>query len=145
MRRSNLLQGTPILLVEDDMIQAIDLTNSFTDAGAIVIGPVSTLPEAFELARQDVCRVAVLNYRIGSGNTLPLAEELYRRGTPFVVHTGYSRVDGLPSHWPGCQLIFKPARIPGLIRTVAALERWSRWVGRSMRRKAAGPRPLLLR
>jgi DNA-binding NtrC family response regulator len=119
-----LLKGIPILLVEDDAVQALDMAESLKDAGAIVIGPVANLSDAIAMARQGGCHAAILDFRLGSGDSIPIGQELYRRQTPFIIHTGYDCADMLPAQWRGCRLISKPADIGRLIRAVAALLRW---------------------
>jgi hypothetical protein len=59
-------------------------------------------------------------------NTATLAQELHRRQTPFIIHSGYSEIDRARLPWAGCRLISKPANILKLVKTVAALVRWRR-------------------
>jgi DNA-binding response OmpR family regulator len=124
LRQSTILKGVPILVVEDDLIQALDLAESLREGGASVVGPVCDPNEAVRLARENGCRAAVLDFQLGSRNTAQIALELQRQQTPFVIHTGYHCAELLPFHWPGCRVVAKPADIPRLVRTVAALVRW---------------------
>ena len=124
MGRSVALKGAPILVVEDDAFQGLDLALSLEEAGAIVIGPVSDVNDAILVAREGNCLAAIMDFRLGTRDAIELGEELHRHHTPFIIHTAYDCAGRLPAQWHGCKLISKPADIPGLIRTIAALLRW---------------------
>jgi DNA-binding response OmpR family regulator len=133
LERSTLLKGAPILVVEDDLVQALDLAESLREAGACVLGPVSDLNEAVRLARAGNCRGAILDFQLGSSNAVQIAHELESLETPFVVYTGYHCADQMPSHWWGCRLVSKPANMARLVRTLAALMRCKRLFARKTR------------
>lgn len=123
MRITTSFEGMPILVAEDDMLQALDLSNSFEDAGATVLGPATRIEEALGLLDKNNCGAALLDFKFGRQTADPLIDDLYRRRIPFVVHTGYWDIM-LPQKWPGCRVIPKPASIPHLVQTVAKLVRW---------------------
>jgi DNA-binding response OmpR family regulator len=125
-----LLRGTPVLVAEDDLLQAMDIGASLKEAGASVIGPVFDVNEAVALARLGLCGAAVLDFRFGSADAIPLGQELQRRRTPFVIHTGYDCRNMLPRQWLGCKVVQKPADMASLVHTVAALVRWRRLYAR---------------
>lgn len=120
------LLGNPILVIEDDMLQALDLAASLREAGALPMGPASSTKDALELLDSTSCEAAILDLRLDDGDGTALAWELYRRHLPFIVHTGYMETRFLPAHWPGCQIMFKPACMDKLIRTLDRLARWKR-------------------
>jgi ActR/RegA family two-component response regulator len=120
------LKNLPILLVEDDPIQAADLADSLRDDGALVLGPVYDAGSGLTLLETHPCSGAIVDYRLARGNARPLFETCYRRRLPFIVHTGYDRVEGLGLDWPGCRVVPKPANIPDLLRTMGLLVRWQR-------------------
>jgi DNA-binding response OmpR family regulator len=126
LRHSTILKGAPILVVEDDLIQALDLAESLKEAGASVLGPTSNLDEAVRVAQGGHCRGAILDFRLGARDAMPIAHEFQRCQIPFVIHSGYQCADQVPADWLGCKLVSKPANIPKLIRTMAALMRWRR-------------------
>ena len=137
MRHGTLLEGTPILVVEDDTIQALDIAETLKEAGASIIGPVADLEEAVSIARSGRCGAAVLDFCLRGGDTIALGQELHRRQTPFVIHTGYDCLGMLPPQWQGCQLVSKPADSVKLVHTVAALLRWRRLMERRVRHNSA--------
>lgn len=105
----------PILLAEDDLLQPKDLSDTFEDARAIVLGPATNVAEALGIIDQYSCGAALLDFKFGRQTADPLIDDLYRRRIPFVAHTGCSDLKPLPQRWPGCRLISKPANIPDLI------------------------------
>lgn len=125
------LDGIPVLVVEDDGLQALDLTASLMEAGALPIGPAATCTEALRLMNSAEIRAVVLDLRLRGEDGTWLAWELYRRRMPFLVHTGYLETRFLPAHWGGCQIMFKPASMDRLVRRVGHLVRWSRIVSRN--------------
>lgn len=125
MRNKNILNGCSILLVEDDAIQAVDLFDSLTDAGARAVVSVAQLDHAMKIVKKHEFDGAVIDYRLGESRATPLADYLDSAGTPFVIHTGYAH-DQFPRRWRGCRLVSKPAAPEKLILTLAALMRWQR-------------------
>jgi CheY-like chemotaxis protein len=83
------LAGKRVLIVEDEALVASLLEEMLLDLGATVVGPASTLPQAWELAREAVFDGAVLDVNIGGTRVDPLADALRRCRVPFVLATGY--------------------------------------------------------
>lgn len=82
--------GRRVLVVEDDVLIAQDLAWELEERGAVVMGLAATVAEALELlAGPDAPDLAVLDIRLSKGLSYPLADELERRGIPFVFVTGY--------------------------------------------------------
>src|SRR5437762_10954305 len=103
------LAGRRILVVEDEVIVAIDIQMILEDAGARVVGPAHTLRSALERAEHEEISAAILDLRLGRDSIEPVARTLARRGIPFLFYTGQSRADPLRSEWPSAPLLSKPA------------------------------------
>jgi CheY-like chemotaxis protein len=80
-----------ILVVEDETSIAIMLEHSLEALGYIVVGPVSKLSVALELAVSEELDVALLDVTIRGGDVFPVAEILRTRGIPFVLASGYGK------------------------------------------------------
>src|SRR5215831_14789420 len=78
------LAGTRILIVEDEVIVAMDIQTILEDEGAKVVGPAHTLNQALELASQADITLAILDWRLGKDSVGPLARMLASRNIPFV-------------------------------------------------------------
>jgi CheY-like chemotaxis protein len=108
-----------ILVAEDDLVLAYDLSHSLKEEGAIVIGPAHSLSNAIELLKQTMeIDGAILDVDLNGETVFPLAEALAQRGTPFVFATA-SDADTLPApfgHMPHCQKPVDPARVADALR-----------------------------
>jgi len=84
------LAGRRVLVVEDDYVLAEYLAEVIGSAGAEVIGPVGSVRDALEAlaASPDV---ACLDVRLGDETSFPIADELARRGVPFLFATGSAK------------------------------------------------------
>ncbi|WP_260927948.1 response regulator [Novosphingobium sp. 9] len=78
-----------MLIVEDEMIVAMNIEDTLMDLGAIVIGPAMRLDTALELAGREEFDVAMLDVNIHGGRSYPVATLLRSRGIPFIFATGY--------------------------------------------------------
>lgn len=83
------LSGQRILIVEDEYFVADDLAQQLEAAGAEVMGPAPTLERAVELLEAEEPDAAVLDINLRGERVYPLADDLKRRGVPFVFATGY--------------------------------------------------------
>lgn len=102
------LHHKSILIVEDDYILAKDLARQLDSEGARVIGPLPTVQAAFSmLTSGEVVSSAVLDVKLGDGLVFPLADELQRRGVPFIFATGYEP-DIIPARHIDSPLLRKP-------------------------------------
>ena len=102
------LEGVRVLVVEDDFDVAEALRAVLATAGAEVIGPVSTVEEACELAKTEQLDAALLDIALSPGTSAPVARTLLYRGCPFVFVTGFSNVEMLPEELRGHRVLLKP-------------------------------------
>ncbi|HEV2506701.1 MAG TPA: response regulator [Mesorhizobium sp.] len=83
-------EGRQILVVEDEMIIALSIEDALLGLGASVVGPVSRLERALQLARESSLDAAILDVNILGGNSYPIADVLAERQIPFLFCSGYS-------------------------------------------------------
>ncbi len=81
-----------VLLVEDEALVALVMEDLIQDLGYEISGSIGDLDRALDwLATQTTPPdLAVLDINLGGVMVYPLAEELVRRGVPFVFCTGYA-------------------------------------------------------
>lgn len=115
-----MLEGTEVLLVEDEPLIGFDIMLTLTDAGARVIGPIATLAEALATIATATPAVAILDVRLGDEEVFPAAEALAVKGIPFAFHTGHADAQTL-ARWPGRPVIRKPAAPGALLGTLQRL------------------------
>jgi DNA-binding NarL/FixJ family response regulator len=84
------------------------------------INKVTTTPsaaDAFRRLKDFTPDVAILDVNLGSGTSLPIAEELLRRDVPFVFATGYSDRSIIPASF-SAPVVRKPYEATALISAV---------------------------
>jgi len=83
-----------LLIVEDEALVALELTKAMRDSGWDVIGPASTLEEAFQLlAKHERPDAALLDVNLHGEMVYPLADLLETRGVPFIFCSGYEMLN----------------------------------------------------
>lgn len=111
-----------MLLVEDQMIVAMQIEDMLRAAGCEVVGPAGTLQAAIALAHEEGLDAAVLDVNLDGEKVYPAAEELQARGIPFIFATGYGE-STLPEKWRDQPRLSKPFRreqLEQLLRSVAS-------------------------
>ena len=103
------LSGVTMLLVEDDLLLAMDIEDTLAGMGAVVVDVCHTLDEAMARADVNDFAVAVLDFSLGSDSVAPLARRLARRNVPFILHTGMSRSEPSLMEWSDSIIVEKPA------------------------------------
>ena len=81
--------GCRILVVEDETLIAILIEQALQELGCVIVGPVSKLDVALQLARDETMDAAILDVAIRGGYVYPVADLLLARGIPFVLASGY--------------------------------------------------------
>ena len=109
-----------ILIVEDEVMLAIDLASILEEAGFEAIGPARSVKQALMLIDGVGCEAAVVDVNLGSETAEEIAERLVKRGTPFVTISGYGH-EQLPTAFKHAPLISKPIQPQ---RLVDELGRW---------------------
>lgn len=109
------LDGAQILLVEDEYFVAVELKTILGEIGARVVGPVSRLQPARELARAERLDGAVLDVKLDGETTFSLAQELLERGVPVLFTTGFDS-SILPERFRSSPCLAKPVNGPALQR-----------------------------
>lgn len=101
------LAGRRILVVEDEYYIASDIRRALTKCGAAIVGPFGNLDEGLAYAARDPLDAALLDVNLGSASSYPIAEELSRRGVPYLFLTGYDQWS-LPLEFRSLPRIGKP-------------------------------------
>jgi ActR/RegA family two-component response regulator len=117
--KSGELQGRRLLVVEDDGLIAADFAYVLEERGVEVIGPAGTVAEALRLIQaEEVFDGAVLDINLGDEMVYPVADELTRRGVPFVFTSGYSALV-MPTAHADVPRMEKPVDTVALARLLA--------------------------
>jgi light-regulated signal transduction histidine kinase (bacteriophytochrome)/CheY-like chemotaxis protein len=110
----SLLAGRRVLLVEDQLVIALDAEQMLEECGAVSVDTAATPGEALILIREGKPDAAVLDVNLGNGNSFPIADELILRGIPFVFATGYGDSGIIPPSMIEVPIVRKPFTSTGL-------------------------------
>ena len=77
-----------ILVVEDELLIGLDISDALVASGAHILGPVTNFADAERVAELHSIDAAVLDFNIAGTEVTPLAKYLSERGIPFLVLTG---------------------------------------------------------
>jgi DNA-binding response OmpR family regulator len=97
----------------------MDITQQFEMTGA-ALTTTNTLHHAMILAQHDGLSGAILDHSLGDGNSSLLCARLKERGIPYLIYSGYPRVEGPCA---GALYINKPAEPGQLVAAMKGLIR----------------------
>jgi two-component sensor histidine kinase len=101
------LQGTNVLVVEDEALVALAVNDALVDYGWSVIGPFSVVADARDVALKTSIHAAILDVNVNGDLVYPLAELLREKAIPFVFVTGYG-VESIDPRFQNVQVLHKP-------------------------------------
>ena len=111
------LVGYSILVVEDEPLIALDVAQGLEAAGARVL-TARRLSDALMMAEDPALSAAVLDHNLNEGDSSAVCDKLKERNIPFVLYSGFSKIDGACSEG---ELVQKPVHPQVLVITVAKL------------------------
>ena len=83
------LDGLRVLIVEDELIIAMELEDLLRELGCSVVEAAPTIMRALRAAERQQPDVAVLDVNLHGEPVTPVANALREQGIPFVLVTGY--------------------------------------------------------
>ncbi len=101
------LSGTA-LVVEDNMIIALDAEDLLGSLGASAVLTASTTAEALALLDDTVPDMALLDVNLGNETSERVADRLQELGVPFIFATGYGDRISLADKFPDAPFLRKP-------------------------------------
>jgi light-regulated signal transduction histidine kinase (bacteriophytochrome) len=111
----------PILLLEDQMLIAMDVEAMLSGRGFSAIATASTVTQALKSVERSPPAFAILDVNLGDGTSIPVAEVLTARGIPFIFATGYGEGGMIPVEFETVPVLRKPYEVEALMRTLARL------------------------
>jgi CheY-like chemotaxis protein len=98
-----------VLVVEDEMLVAMNIEDMLLDLGHEVAALASRLDAALTLAREGNFEVAMLDVNLAGQASFPVADVLRERGIPYLFATGYG-VQGIAEDYRAAPVLQKPFR-----------------------------------
>ena len=103
------LEGKVALVLEDNLIISLDAVDHLEDLGAQSVIAVAAVSQAMTaIAEAGRIDVAILDVNLGDETSMAVAQELARRGVPFVLATGYGGQQSIVEDFPEAPLVTKP-------------------------------------
>lgn len=97
-----------ILVVEDDVLIAMELGERLNDMGYDVIGPCYTLEDAAEQIAAQRPDAALLDANLGGNSSVELGVSLVNQGVPVAFCTGYDVIKNAPAPLAKAPILTKP-------------------------------------
>ena len=97
-----------VLIMEDEFIIALDLSDITQDLGFLVEGPYATLAEGTRAIAEHRPDAAILDVHLADGEVYPLADQLMQLGVPIIFHSGHADQTSLLARYPSARTASKP-------------------------------------
>jgi len=114
------IRGKRVLVVDDEPLIVMDVTETLIEAGCEIAGPAQNIDKAMSIINTTEVDAAILDVNLQGQRVDDLALELTRRNVPFAFISGYGR-DGLPPAFGQALLISKPFNSAQILDVVAQL------------------------
>jgi DNA-binding NtrC family response regulator len=85
--------GRRLLIVEDELLIALELQHIVEQLGGTVVGPAGSLEGALQLLSDATPNAALLDVNLREGRVTPVAQACWDRSVPFALVTGYGRLE----------------------------------------------------
>jgi light-regulated signal transduction histidine kinase (bacteriophytochrome) len=115
------LEDQTVLLVEDNLIIAMDAEDVLTQLGAKRVVPAASVAQGLAGIDSAAPTIALLDINLGNETSFTIAERLLARGIPFAFATGYGDKADLPSAFVAIPILQKPYTITGVAGALSAL------------------------
>ena len=96
-----------ILLVEDNAIIALDMSQMLASFGCDTLGPAANVENALRLIEQSPPDAAMLDINLGTDRSWPIAYALRERSIPVILASGYAHSE-IESDFAAAPLLPKP-------------------------------------
>ena len=113
------LRGRRIMIVEDEMLVAMELESLLAEQGCAVIGPAPTADRALALLAEGLPDAAILDVNLNGQTATPVAAALRAQNVPFLLATGYSQ--SLQAELKDTPRVDKPVNHERLVRALTQL------------------------
>ncbi len=113
------LEGLRVLVVEDEFLLAMTVSDDLEGHGCRVVGPFYRLETAMAAAASEPFDVALLDINLNGTMVFPLADDLIGRGLPVVFVSGYGAAQ-LPERFRKVRRVAKPHDQAALLNAIRA-------------------------
>jgi DNA-binding NtrC family response regulator len=118
---ADVLRGRRVMIVEDELLVAMELESLLEEQGCAVLGPAPTVDRALALLDRERPDAAILDVNLDGQTAIPVAAALNARGVPFLLATGYGNAQASEPELKGAPRIDKPVSHDRLVRVLARI------------------------
>lgn len=115
-----MLSDHRVLIVEDELLVAMELQALLDRSGWEVVGLAPSLDRALGLLGREDPDVALLDVNLKGERVTPVVRQLKKRGIPFILITGYSRHQLSEPDLSDAPCVQKPVNHRELLRVMEA-------------------------
>jgi DNA-binding response OmpR family regulator len=115
------MQSPRVLLVEDEALIALALTDDLEAAGYEVAGPFHRCGDSLDWLGRETPDLAIIDIHLRDGSSAELARVLRERDVPFIVFSGEKRDRPVHEAFAGARWLSKPVATRELLETVAGI------------------------
>jgi DNA-binding response OmpR family regulator len=115
------LGAARVLVVEDEMLIALDLAEIVETGGGRVMGPAPSVGEALALVAHEAPDAAILDVNLVDGEVTPVLDALLAQAVPVLLYTGGGATSEILLRKPDIAIIRKPARAAQILSSLGAL------------------------
>jgi DNA-binding LytR/AlgR family response regulator len=112
------LTGLRVLVVEDMMLVAEEISEELRSCGCVVVGPAAHVREALGLVEKEALHGALLDVNLAGEFCFPIAAALRALDVPVVFLTGYSESALFPPEFRDIPRLAKPFDSSALVDLV---------------------------
>lgn len=98
-----------VLIVEDELLVALDLESVVEDSGYRFDGPYVSIAETIAALDRMMPHCAILDVRLTDGEVFPVADRLHDAQIPMIFHSGHADDQDLLQRYPSAQICHKPS------------------------------------
>jgi DNA-binding response OmpR family regulator len=117
------MRSSLVLLVEDEALIALAVTDDLETAGYAVAGPFHRSSDTLDWLKQQTPDAAIIDIHLRDGSSVELARVLRERGVPFIVFSGDRRDGHSPDAFDRARWLSKPVAARQLLETLGELAR----------------------
>jgi len=103
----NVISGE-VLLVEDNMIIALDSEDALSELGAAKVHVAANVAAALDILERETISLALLDVNLGGETSEPIAAALQAHSITFLFATGYGDTAAIGQQFPNAGIIQKP-------------------------------------
>lgn len=115
-----MLNDSAVLIVEDNVYLALDLSQAVEESNGRVVGPVATVAEALALVEREPIAAALLDSQLADRDVTPVVMVLTAKGVPFVIHSATGLPPEIEQLVPDVPLLVEPLHAEAAVTRLAA-------------------------